>query len=352
VKIAIDISQIVYGTGVSTYTENLVKSLLKIDSEDDYTLFAGAFRRRGDILQAFPKARVFLIPPVLADIIWNKLHVLPIEKLIGEIDVFHSSDWAEPPSNAFKVTTVHDLYPLKFPKMVHPKILEAHKRKLSWVMQESKRIIVPSNSTKVDLTDLGVDANIIRVIPEAPSFSKASDAEVANAKKKYQIQGDYLISIGVTELKNTKRIVEAFHLSTAGKELKLILVGRPSNSPIEPERNLRILGHVPQNDLKALLTGSKGLIFASLYEGYGIPILDAFACGTPVVTSNISSMPEVAGNAAILVDPYDAASIADGITKVLNGPKGLIEKGLARVGEFSWEETARMTLDVYKEAKK
>ena len=352
-RVGIDISQIVYGTGVSTYTENLVRSLLKIDdnSEDDFVLFAGAFRRRGDILEAFPQARVFPIPPLLADIIWNKLHILPIEKLIGNIDVFHSSNWAEPPSSAFKVTTVHDLYPLKFPRMVHPKILAVHKRKLSWVIAESKRIIVPSNSTKGDLMELGVDENIIRVIPEAPSFSKATEAEVVGVKKKYQIQGDYLISIGVTELKNIKRIIEAFHLSTAGKELKLILVGRPSHTQIEPERNIRILGHVPQNDLKALLTGSRGLIYASLYEGYGIPILDAFACGTPVVTSNISSMPEVAGGAAILVDPYDAASIADGITKVLNGPKGLIEKGFTRVAGFSWEKTAKMTLEVYREAK-
>ncbi|MCX6704834.1 MAG: glycosyltransferase family 1 protein [Candidatus Woesebacteria bacterium] len=351
-KVAIDISQIVYGTGVSVYTENLVKSLLKIDVEDDFTLFAGAYRRRGDILEAFPKAKVFLIPPILADFIWNRLHIIPIEKLIGNVDVFHTSDWSEPPSSAFKVTTVHDLYPLKFPKMVHPRILEVHKRKISWVIRESKRIIVPSQSTKGDLTDLGVDGNIIRVIPEAPSFSKASEAEVASVKKKYQIQGDFLISVGVTELKNTKRIIEAFHLSSAGKELKMILVGRAPDTQIEPERNLRILGHVPQNDLKALLTGSCGLIFASLYEGYGIPILDAFACGTPVVTSNISSMPEVAGGAAILVDPYNASSIADGITKVLSGPKGFIEKGFARVSDFTWEKTAKMTLDVYKEAKK
>jgi glycosyltransferase involved in cell wall biosynthesis len=349
-KVAIDISQIVYGTGVSTYTENLVKTLLKIDSEDEFTLFAGAFRRRGDILEAFPKANVFPIPPILADILWNKLHVFPIEKLIGKIDVFHTSDWSEPPSGAFKVTTVHDLYPLKFPKMIHPKILEVHKRKLYWVMRESRRIIVPSNSTKSDLVGLGVKEDFIRVIPEAPSLSKASEAEVTAVKKKYQIQGDFLISIGVTELKNTKRIIEAFHLSSAGKELKLILVGRPVGIQIKPERNIRILGYVPQNDLKALLTGSRGLIYASLYEGYGIPILDAFACGTPVVTSNISSMPEVAGEAAVLVDPFEPASIADGITKVLAGPRGLIEKGFARISEFSWEKTARMTLDVYREA--
>jgi len=351
-RIAIDISQIVYGTGVSTYTRQLVKSLLSVDSEDDFVLFAGAYRRRGDISEDFPRARVFPIPPMLADLIWNRFHILPIEKLVGKIDVFHSSDWSEPPSAAFKVTTVHDLYTLKFPKMVGPKVLEVHKRKLAWVMRESRRIIVPSHSTKNDLVDLGVREDIVRIIPEAPALSKADSIEVAEVKKKYQIQGDYLICIGVTELKNTRRIIEAFHLSTAGRELKLILVGRPSNIQIEPERNIRILGYVPQNDLGALLTGSKGLIFASLYEGYGIPILDAFACGVPVVTSDTGSMVEVAGEAAVLVDPFDVNSIAGGIKNILNGPKGLIAKGSARAKEFSWDKTAQMTLDVYKEAKK
>jgi glycosyltransferase involved in cell wall biosynthesis len=351
-RIAIDISQIVYGTGVSTYTKHLVKSLLAADTENEYLLFAGALRRRSEILQAFPQAHIFPIPPVAADFIWNRLHVLPVEKLIGNINVLHTSDWTEPPSNAFKVTTVHDLYPLKFPRMVQSNIVEVHKRKLSWVLAESKRIISPSLSTKKDLMELGVAENIIRVIPEAPSLAKATEEEVALIKKKYQIQGDYLISIGVTELKNTKKIIEAYHLSTAGKELKLILVGRPSGIPIKPERNIRILGYVPERDLAALLTGSRGLVFASIYEGYGIPILDAFTCGVPVVTSDAGSMPEVAGGAAVLVDPYDASSIADGITKILSGPKALIEMGFSRVREFSWEKTAKMTLEVYEEAKK
>jgi len=93
------------------------------------------------------------------------------------------------------------------------------------------------------------------------------------------------------------------------------------------------------------------LVFASLYEGFGQPILEAFTCGVPVVTSNISSMPEVAGDAAVLVDPYDINSIAEGIKKALDGPKGLIEKGDRRIKDFSWEKTAKETLDVYNEAK-
>lgn len=351
-NIAIDVSQIVYGTGVSVYTKSLVRQLLKIDKENQYVLFGGSLRRKADIKNEFPNARVFPIPPTLADLIWNKLHVFPAEKLLGKIDVLHTSDWAEIPSSGFKVTTVHDLYPIKFPKMVHPTILEVHRRKLYWVKKESKRIIVPSVSTKKDLLNLGFDENIIRVIPEAPLYTKTGDEEVVRVKKKYRIQGDYMISIGVTPLKNTERIIRAFHLASAGKDLKLIIVGHPSNMKALEERNVRFLGYVSPNDLSALLTGSRGLLYASLYEGYGIPILEGFACGVPVVTSNVGSMPEVAGDAAILVDPTDTNSIAEGVAQVIRGAKAYVDKGSERVKEFSWEKTAAMTLNVYEEIKK
>jgi glycosyltransferase involved in cell wall biosynthesis len=351
-KIAIDVSQIVYGTGVSAYTRRLVESLLMVDRENEYVLFGGALRRRQEILNTFPGAHVFPIPPVAADILWNRLHVLPIEKLIGKVDVFHTSDWSEPPSVFPKVTTVHDLYPLKFPKMIDPKVAEVHKRRLYWVMKEAKRIIAPSISTKNDLIASGFDENIVRVIPEAPNLRKATAEQILEVRKKYQIREDYLISVGITPLKNTKRIIKAFRLGTTGKDLKLILVGRPVGIKIEPERNVRILGYVPQEDLAALLTGSRGLVFASLYEGYGIPILDGFACGVPVITSSVGSMPEVAGDAAVVVDPTSVNSIAEGIERVVRGGKGLVEKGNARVRDFSWEKTAQMTLEVYKEAGK
>lgn len=357
-KIAIDISQIIYETGVSTYTRNLVENLLQIDKENEYVLFGGSLRRFNElkrIADSFKgnvESKIFLFPPTLADLVWNRLHVLPVEKLVGEVDVVHTADWTDPPSKAAKVSTIHDLYAFKFPKLLAKNVREAHRRKLSWVLQETRRIIAPSESTKKDLIEIGAKEEIIRVIPEAPALVRTSDDEVDRAKRKYGIQGDYAISIGLTPLKNTKRIIEAFHLASAGREIKLVLVGRPTNVRIDEQRNVRIVGHLSRNDLGALLTGAKALIFASLYEGYGIPILDAFACGVPVVTSNTASMPEVAGGAAILVEPTDTNSIAEGIAGALRGPKGLIEKGFEHVKQFSWEKTARMTLEVYKEAKK
>ncbi len=350
-KIGIDISQVIYGTGVSLYTKSLVQNLLKLDKENEYILFGGSIRRKHDILDIFPSAKVFPISPIMADFIWNKLHILPVDKLIGKIDLFHTSDWSEPPVGATKVTTVHDLYPLKFPRMIDPMVREAHKRKLAWVFKESSRVIVPSDTTKNDLITFGMNEERIRVIPEAPNLTKATSDQIIKIKQKYGVKGDYVISIGVTKLKNTENIVKAFDLARSGRDIKLLLVGRPIGIKLQEVRNVRNLGFVESDELGPLLTGASVLVFPSLYEGFGVPILEAFKCGVPVVTSNLGSMLEVAGNAAVLVDPYDVNSIADGIEKALRGPKGLIEKGYERIKDFSWEKTAQMTLDVYNELK-
>lgn len=349
-RYAIDLSQMIYGTGVSHYRENLVRNLLKIDSENEYVLFAGSLRRKQDILNIFPQTKVFPIPPRFADVIWNKLHILPIEKLIGQVDVVHTSDWAEPPSKINKVTTVHDLVALKFSKITPQVVVETHKARLKWVNKESKLIIVPSIATKNDLIELGFDQNKIRVVYEAPNLVKATKVDIDAVYKKFGIREDYIIAIGANQRKNVKSIIDAYHLSKHGKNLKLIIVGEKINTKFEVETGVRFLGHVSDEDLSALLTGSKALVFPSLYEGFGIPILDAFNCEVPVITSNISSMPEAAGGAAVLVDPYDVNSIAEGIEEALSKPKTLIAKGLKRVQEFSWAKTAEETLEVYNEA--
>ncbi|MFC1625526.1 glycosyltransferase family 4 protein [Patescibacteria group bacterium] len=349
-KIAIDISQVIYGTGVSVYTKYLIKNLLKIDKENEYVLFGGSLRRKQDILDIFPSSMVFSFPPKLADLVWNRLHILPLERFIGKVDVYHSSDWAQAPANAFKVTTVHDLIPLKFPRMIHSSVVEAHRRRLNRVKQEVDRIIVPSLATKKDLIEIGVREEKIRVTPEASSIKPATKKEVEIIKRKHNISGEYLLAISSVFYKNTESVVKAFDLSSAGKDLKLVIVGRQSNTQIGQRRGVRLTGFVGNSEYAALCTGAKVLVFPSLYEGFGIPILDAFVCGTPVVTSNISSMPEVAGDAAVLVDPYEIQSIADGIKKALSSPKALIAKGKKQAIKFSWRNTAEETLSVYKES--
>ena len=355
-RIAIDLSPLLYGTGVSKYTEFLINSLLEIDHNNNYVLFGGSLRRYKELIEKTNKYRtnaevkILSYPPALADFVWNVLHKFPVERLIGDIDVLHTSDWTEPPSKAFKVTTVHDLYHFKFPKMVHPKILDVHRRKMKWVFCETNRIIVPSISTKEDLISMGARKDLIRVIPEAPLLPIVSNEEIEMVKKKYQLREDYIYCNGVTTRKNTLNIIKAFNLSKYGKELKLVLTGRSVGIEIKDERNIRLLGHIESDrELAAICAGSKGLVYPSLYEGFGLPIVEAFNLSIPVVTSNLGSMKEVSGDAAILVDPYNVNSIADGIEKMLSTPKTLIAKGLKRVKDFSWAKTAEETLKVYEE---
>lgn len=348
-KIAIDISPVIYGTGVSVYTRRLVENLLKINKKDEYLLFGGSLRRRKDLLDIFPQSKVFPIPPTIADLLWNRLHILSVEKLIGDIDIFHSSDWTQPPSKAFKVTTVHDLIPVKFPKIIHPKIVDTHKRRLKWIKKEIDRVIVPSQSAFSDLVAYGIKSEKIRVIPEANNIKKARRKEVESVKKRYGISGNYILAIGSSLYKNIPNILDAFDLSSAGKDLKMVVIGKQTNTNLSSRRNVRFTGFVADQEYAALCTGAEVLTFPSLYEGFGIAILDGFACETPVVTSNISSMPEVAGEAAILVDPTDTRSIAQGIEEALSKPKTLIAKGKKQLSKYSWKKTAQKTLEVYRE---
>lgn len=354
-KIAYDISQVIYGTGVSHYRKNLIKNLLEIDKENDYLLYGFSLRRKKeleDFANSLPKkveSKFFPFPQKILNILWNRLHIIKLEKLIGDVDLIHTSDWLEPPSEAPKITTVHDLTPLKFPKETPKGVVAVHKKKLGWVLRESKAVIVPSIATKNDFITVGGDDSKIKVIHESNNFSKATDEDVEKTKKKYKVYSKYLIAIGTNPRKNLKRIIDAFHLSKAGKEIKLVIIGGGGDKSLNQERGVRYLGFVSDQDLAALLTGSEALVFASLYEGLGIPILDAFACDVPVITSNISAMPEAAGDAAVLVDPKDARSIANGIEEALSKPKTLVEKGKSRLKNFSWKKCAEETLKVYKE---
>lgn len=360
-KIAIDISPIVYGTGVSVYTKELVRALLKIDHKNHYVLFGGSLRRK-DVLNDFLNSlnssnftgRVFSLPPTLSDLIWNRFHKLPIESLIGNVDVFHSSDWTQPVSSAYNVTTIHDLVPFLYPEWSDPKIISVHSRRLKWVKDEVDTIIVPSKQTKTDLMELGVSGKKITIIPEAvsPLFSRSPETAIKMSKLKYGVEGNYLVGIGINARKNTQSIIEAFKRfeSENPGQYSLVLIGHPHIS-LNSTNKVVITEHVSADDYQSLVSGAEALIYPSHYEGFGIPILEAMKVGTPVITSHSGSMREVAGNAAVLVDPESVESIAKGIERALRIRKSLIVKGKKRESKYSWENAARLTLDVYTAAK-
>lgn len=356
-KIAIDISAIVYETGVSWYTQNLVKNILRIDREDEFILFGGSLRRLGQLKKTAasfpgkPQRKLFPLPPTALDLLWNRLHSLPVEKLIGEVDVFHSSDWTQPPTRAFKVTTIHDLVPIRYPEISHPKIVGAHKRRLEWVKKEADCVITVSEFTKQEAIELlGIKPEKIVVIPEAAdsSFRPAPKETVDEVLKKHGIKKPYLLVVGSDPRKNLPRVIEAAKTLKSELALDLVVVGKPWNNAFDKEATF--LGHVKREDMPAFYSGARALVYVSVYEGFGLPILEAMSCDCPVVTSNLSSMPEVAGDAAFLVDPNNARDIAIGISGVLVNRQKWIRRGRERAKKFSWIKAAEKTIEVYKRA--
>lgn len=375
-KIGIDISQIVYeGTGVSTYTRSLVEALVKASSNDEFILFGSSLRTRRSLkeflktLQAEnTKGKFCCLPPSLLEFLWNGVHLFPIENFIGEVDVFHSSDWLEPPTkSAKKVTTIHDLTVFKYPETFSPRgghdIVKNQKRKLFFAKRECDLIICVSKTTKQDAMEiLGIPERKLAVVYEAadPFYFRRKDEEISRVKDKFKIEGDFLLCVGTREpRKNLERVIMAFsEIVRKYPNLNLVIAGKygwgNDNKMLEvrgQKSKVKILGYVEKEDLAGLYSGAAAFIYPSLYEGFGLSILDAMACGCPVVTSNLGSMKEIAGEAAILVDPVSISGIANGIAKIVGDSKTrniLINEGQRRNLEFSWEKTAFQTLDIYR----
>ncbi len=358
-KIGIDVSQAVYGTGVSDYTIDLVRALKTVDPTNRYVLFGTSLRRHNDLKKLFRNARLFRLPPMLLYYLWNYFHIINIENFIGDVDVFHSSDWAEPPAAAPKVTTVHDLSPFLFPDEMASgafrNISSVHQARMNWVVRECAKIICVSRSTADDLMKLfRVNPGRIAVIPEAMPARfhlRPAASEIIRQKTRFGLH-DYIISIGTPQpRKNIPLLVNSFlHFQKILRlPEKLVIVGGRGWGITDIPDDPRIIftGFLPDLELAALLKGAQVLAYPSLYEGFGLPILMAFFHQIPVLTSDLSSMPEVAGDGAVLVDPKNGEAIAYGLARAIKDKSALIRAGLERLKQYSWEQTARETLMVY-----
>lgn len=331
IRVGMDISQTAHLGGVGTYTKNLSAELSKV-SNLEMIYFYSSLRRpyRGD----FPNVKSFKMPPSFFEFLFNRMR-FPIEKFLGPLDVFHSSDWVQPKTKAKKVTTYHDLVPLIYPEWSHPKIINVHKRRLKLVEKEVDMVIAVSESTKKDLMKISdISEEKIVVVYEGPTLQKMqyADDKIKKFKEKYNLPQSFILAMGgVGERKNLNRIKEA------GVDYNLVIAGE--TIPV-----------LPADELGLLYSSADALVYTSLYEGFGLPILDAFSCGLPVLTSNVSSMPEVGGNAALYANPYDVADIKNKIRLIVEDEglrNEMIKKGFARVKEFSWEKTAGETAEIY-----
>lgn len=348
-KIAIDVSQMCYvGTGVARYVYGLTKAMLALAPSNKYILYAGTLRQRKyfkDLMQTSPwnqaSWRILPLPPKLAGSAFN---LLPFraEWLVGKVDIFHSSDWSEVSAKCPSVTTIHDLVFHKYPETVDPLILKVQQNRLKKIVRNQTHIIADSKSTKNDLMEIyQLPSDRITVVYPGISelYKPQSKKEIDRVKTKYNLPDKFILSVGTQEpRKNIARLREAVE----SLNIPLVVVGKHGWGD-----KTQTLGFVPELDLPGIYGASSVFAYPSLYEGFGFPVLEAMACGTPVVTSNVSSLPELTGNDAVLVDPEDIKSIASGIKKALLKRDDLIKKGFAQAKLFTWEATAKQTLEVY-----
>ncbi len=332
-KIGFDISQTAHSGGVGIYTQNLADQLSKI-SDLEMVYFYSSLRKpyRGGL----KNVKKYRLPPTLFEMLFNRWRNVPIEKFIGPVDIFHSSDWIQPKSKAKKVTTYHDLVPLKFPQWSHPKIVAVHKRRLALVEKEIDMVIAVSQSTKRDLLEIStIPEEKITVIYEGvgEQFKPQSEDDMKLFRQKYNLPEKFILAIGgVGERRNLKKVRES-----VGKE-DLVIAGET-------------IPWVSADELPLLYSSAEVLLYPSFYEGFGLPILEAMACGVPVITSNVSSMPEAGGNGVLYVDPLNTNEIKEKLKNLMENKKlreEIINKGFVQARKFSWEKTAQETANVYR----
>ncbi len=361
--------------GAGVYTYQLVRALAGVPGEHRLFVFAraGLF---DDLAPQQPRLQVIHIDPSsrAARLVWEQTR-LPLLLRRLRIDVLHSPHHHTPLAARLgttsstrrlrRVVTFHDvtflLLPRRYP-LLRRLYMEGVTRAAARV---ADAIITPSQAVRLDVIHrLGVPEERVVAIPEAagPRFVPIEDAEaLGHIRSKYRLASRYILSVGSLEPgKNRARLIRAYaQLRSEGIDCPLAVAGQPAwhyEGDFELVRRLgldeqvRFLGYVPDDDLPAIYSGATLLAFPSLYEGFGLPVLEAMACGTPVIAANVSATAEVAADAALLVDPRDVAVLAGAMGRLLSDERlqaDLRARGLARAKQFSWQRTARETLSLY-----
>ncbi len=328
-KIAVDASRLKFNnrTGTHNYLYHLIKHLSKIDDNNEYVIYFKDNVSKNQINNLYNNKLNFsykVLPKVMS---WTQLS-FAFEMFKCKPDIifctWHTMPVIYPFWKSKIVATIHDITGKYLPTL--------------WTCKFSDKLIAVSNSTKKDASDkYGIRHEKIKVIYEGvdSSFYKRGEDEIRRVRQKYDINRDYLLFVGTLgKRKNIKRMVEAFN--KANLDIDFVLGGSAGPDGEGLTKLLaKFIGRVDQNDLPALYSGARAFIYASLLEGFGLPILESFLCGTPVITSNTSSMKEVAGDAAYFVDPKSVDSIKNGIINVTSGGSQLVQKGYKRVQDLA-----------------
>lgn len=366
--------------GIGVYMWRLLENLLDLDPQIHVSLhlrrevkefFSHGYQGVGPSIQAKYPERVSIcerrFPPIrVLRWIWRSTNFLPLDRALGGIDIYHSTNFVTPPlRKARGVVTIYDLIML-FPEFCVPLY---PREELKRYIDRADSIIAISEHTKRDIINFfGVPEEKVRVILLAADdrFRCIADNEaIQKVLERFGIEGEYILYTGPMELrKNVPTLVRAFAILKAEKRIphRLVLSGNKGGGLYDEiteiirtlglEKDVIFTGYVSDEDLPYLYNGASVFAFPSFYEGFGLPPLEAMACGCPVVTSNTSSLPEVVGDAGLMVDPDRPEELAEAMGRILEDSglrSELRERGLRRAAEFSWRRCAEETLAVYRE---
>jgi len=368
-RIGFDISPITpTRTGVGTFCYYLLKHLVREGAD---CAFAGFSSGRSQVelgaLGDVVSRRHVPVPTRVLYAVWTAFGVPKVDALLGGVDVYHATNFFLPPTRSARtVVSIYDVSFLAVPALCSPKIVGPFARGVRRFATEADAVLACSEATKTDIvTRLEVDPEKVTVAPGAVDEGFAPvdpDEAKAHVSGRYGLDGPFLLFVGTLEpRKNVPGLLRAFARLADDVPHTLVLVGPTGWHMDEIETTLetldlgprvRRLGYVASHaELPAFYSAADAFVFPTFYEGFGLPVLEALTCACPVVTSNVSSVPEAAGDAAVYVDPNDVEGIAAGIRRVLEDAalrEANVARGIEHARKFSWATCARTTLGVYR----
>ena len=368
-RIAIDARKL-RDFGIGTYIRNILMELSRLDRTTDYIVLC----RPDDVEAGDVLGRNFrMVPESAPSYSMAEQYRIPLSLARERVDLVHEPHYVLPPLiQCRSVVTIHDCIHLMFPQYLPNKLAYVYAKGSMWsASRKADRILTVSEASKRDiLRFFDVPPDKVSVIYNAIDerfLAPANPDRMELVRQRYQLDHPFILYVGnIKPHKNIERLIDAFGRarSQCQGDLKLVIIGdeiskypgmRQSVHKHKLDKHVRFLGFQPMETLAAFYRLARAFVFPSLYEGFGLPPLEAMACGSPVVTSNLSSLPEVAGGAALLVDPYDADAIASAIVQAVTDDAlraDLIRRGLERARSFSWPQSVKKIHEIYMQVAK
>lgn len=358
------------GTGIGTYTYQLISNLNKVDKDNDYLIFLPDNSDGSSLKDLSDNFHIKTVKADINDNFWDEVSI-PNYLDNCKMDIYHVPQNGVGLSKNLdcnKIITLHDIIPLKMPETVSDRYLKIFNDELPKLLNYCQGIITVSNYSKNDIAkEFNFPENKIFVTSLAAEdiyvpLCKCETKKIIN--KKYGIDSNFILYVGgLSPRKNIIGLIEAYSKldNSLKEENNLVIIGKkglsyPKYKKRAEELNISdkviFTDFIPLNDLPLFYNACEVLVYPSFYEGFGLPPLEAMACGTPVIASNVTSIPEVCTDAALLINPYDIDELSLSIEKVLTDNLlmlTMMNKGLVRSMDFSWKNTALNTLKAYKE---